>query len=444
LEESGRVLVPKQFDTALIEDALNNICSETPFRSSNQCQALLRYIVKNTLSGHEELLKERVIGMEVFGRPPDYDCGNDPIVRTRAAEVRKRLAQYYQQSNKSRLVRIVVPSGSYRATFESPQEFPPSPAPVLGAPSSDHHIAVIEGADTTVGPLYREETSKRSLSKVRAVWAAAIAVVIVILGLCGFIWKHHSSTVGQDGFQRFWEPVVKNHSPAVIYMGTNHALHYSSEFVKRYSAAQHVPADSVDSWTILPANEKVFGSELIPNKDLIGLNDVAATSRIVYMLAELHKSYSLRWGSDLGVSDLHDAPAILLGGYSNPRAVAATKNLRFTLVAGDQIIDQRHIEGPWQTHYSPDGRVISDYAAISRVLNSETGNFVVSITGIATYSNQGAAELLSDPVRMNALLSRAPVGWEHRNIQIIVNTHAIEEVPVSTSVVTVAYDNPIP
>ena len=54
---------------------------------------------------------------EVFGRRVDYDTNEDPIVRARAAEVRKRLAQYYVGEGMAALIRIEICPGSYLATF---------------------------------------------------------------------------------------------------------------------------------------------------------------------------------------------------------------------------------------------------------------------------------------------------------------------------------------
>src|SRR5450432_585812 len=101
-----------------IEDALADILRSTPFRTSRQCQDLFRYVVEHSLSGREDSLRERVIGIEVFGRAPDYDTAEDPVVRLRAADVRKRLAQYYQaQKGEPAHWKIEVPTGSYRALF---------------------------------------------------------------------------------------------------------------------------------------------------------------------------------------------------------------------------------------------------------------------------------------------------------------------------------------
>ena len=102
-----------------VKKALEEMAGSVPFRTSRQCQDLLRYIVLHSLSGEEELLRERLIGVEVFGRRPDYDQAADPVVRIRAADVRKRIALFYEATEAAtRQVKIAIPSGSYKATFE--------------------------------------------------------------------------------------------------------------------------------------------------------------------------------------------------------------------------------------------------------------------------------------------------------------------------------------
>ena len=100
-----------------VQRALAEILKSVHFRGSKQSQQLLQYIVTQSLDGHAERLKERIIGAEVFGRPVDYDTNVDPIVRSRAAEVRKRLAQYYVEEGKDSPVRIKFSPGSYLANF---------------------------------------------------------------------------------------------------------------------------------------------------------------------------------------------------------------------------------------------------------------------------------------------------------------------------------------
>src|ERR1035437_3365701 len=87
------------------------------FQHSKHYPSLLRYVVNETLEGRGGHLKERALGVEVFGRDPDYDSNADPVVRTSACEVRKRIAQYYHEPGHEAEIRIDLPSGSYIAEF---------------------------------------------------------------------------------------------------------------------------------------------------------------------------------------------------------------------------------------------------------------------------------------------------------------------------------------
>src|SRR5512138_557478 len=74
---------------------LDRVLATPLFRSSRRCQSLLRRITELSLNGEVDCLKERALGVDVFGRAPDYDTSQDPVVRATAAEIRKKLAQYY-------------------------------------------------------------------------------------------------------------------------------------------------------------------------------------------------------------------------------------------------------------------------------------------------------------------------------------------------------------
>ena len=80
-------------DRLEIRNQLERILAHPQFQNSRRYPALLRYVVERTLDGNGSSLKERTIGIEVFGREPNYDTNQDHTVRTSAGEVRKRLAQ---------------------------------------------------------------------------------------------------------------------------------------------------------------------------------------------------------------------------------------------------------------------------------------------------------------------------------------------------------------
>jgi eukaryotic-like serine/threonine-protein kinase len=101
----------------LVRSALESVISSDAFAPSKRCQDFLRLVVGHALAGDLDSLSERMIGAEMFGRPVDYDTSNDAVVRVRATEVRKRLAQYYREAAQTPVVRIELPSGSYVPEF---------------------------------------------------------------------------------------------------------------------------------------------------------------------------------------------------------------------------------------------------------------------------------------------------------------------------------------
>src|SRR5208283_2586722 len=65
----------------LILEELERVRGSHEFAGSERSCALLQYLVERALDGGDHLLKERTIGVEVFGRDTAYDTGKDAIVR---------------------------------------------------------------------------------------------------------------------------------------------------------------------------------------------------------------------------------------------------------------------------------------------------------------------------------------------------------------------------
>ncbi len=95
--------------------ALRLILASDAFAHVERPSLFLRHVVESTLRGEQGLLKETLLGIEVFGREPTWSTRIDPIVRQEAARLRKRLARYYQAESPE--VRIELPVGSYVPRF---------------------------------------------------------------------------------------------------------------------------------------------------------------------------------------------------------------------------------------------------------------------------------------------------------------------------------------
>jgi serine/threonine-protein kinase len=82
--------------------------------------------VEQQLAGKAAEIKESLVGAEVFGRSPDYDTRQDSVVRTEAAKLRTRLANYYASAGAADPVVIDLPKGGYTPVFREREFVKPS------------------------------------------------------------------------------------------------------------------------------------------------------------------------------------------------------------------------------------------------------------------------------------------------------------------------------
>src|SRR5690348_15691527 len=156
---------------------LERVLESELFTRADQLSRFLRFIVERHLDGRNEELKESVIGVEVFGRKPDYNPKCDPIVRTEARLLRARLGEYYSNGGKSDPLVIELPKGGYV----------PIVAEVLGESNSENTTPT-ETRSSAV------EIS-RSGKKARPVIIGASVFLAAGLAAVGGWWDvHHRNT----------------------------------------------------------------------------------------------------------------------------------------------------------------------------------------------------------------------------------------------------------
>ena len=101
----------------VVQACLARIVSSRGFARSGRLCRFLRFIVDQALAGHQEQLKEYVIGVEVFDRPSSYDPRLDPIVRVEARRLRSKLRKYYETEGLTDPLRVELPAPGYVPRF---------------------------------------------------------------------------------------------------------------------------------------------------------------------------------------------------------------------------------------------------------------------------------------------------------------------------------------
>lgn len=123
-----------------IRRQLEKIAAHGLFARSERMVRFLRLAVEHVLEGKSSELKEYLIGVEVFDRPPSYDPRVDPIVRVEARRLRAKLNSFYENDGRNDPVIIEFATGTYAPEIR----FRPDTAPAEPAAST---VAVLPFAN---------------------------------------------------------------------------------------------------------------------------------------------------------------------------------------------------------------------------------------------------------------------------------------------------------
>ena len=137
---------------------LEQILSSKLFSRAPSLVNFLNFICQKYFEGNSDQIREFNIATEAFGRAPDFQQREDPIVRVEANRLRKRLAQYYETEGIQHPVRMTIPPGQYAPIFLHSPEAAEEVAPILSG-TSDSSPTPSAGEGTAPLP---QETGKPS------------------------------------------------------------------------------------------------------------------------------------------------------------------------------------------------------------------------------------------------------------------------------------------
>lgn len=383
---------------------LQRLLSHPLFTSSKRYPTLLAYTVKQTLRGNAAELKERTIGVEAFGRMPDYDANADPVVRMAAAEVRKRLVQYYYDPAHAGELVIELSAGSYVPAFREPEAPAPEPEAAI-----EIHQAVAEPT-----PPAAEAPRARSANRGRF-WLRS-AAALLLAGLIGFAVGRYRPTPPPSNVDRFWEPILSSHSPVTYCLGEPAA----------------VRAQQADLSEDAPVH---IAGRLV-------VSDVVTLARTIVPLVPRHGAFRVLPASETSFAQLREGPIVLIGAFDNVWTLRITEKLRFGFEGkegAERLIDRKNPKQDawgiaWNLRYRD---LVTDYAIVARIHDNVTGQPVIIVAGILDKGTEAASEVLYNPVYLDALLAKAPKNWDRLNLEAVIETHLIEGHPGPPAILAV-------
>jgi hypothetical protein len=114
--------VPNGVNAEAVRAHVARITASDVFAGAERLCRFLHFTVESKLSGHEDRIKEYVLGREVYDRGENYDTRLDPIVRVEARRLRDRLLAYYAGPGRGEALRIEYPKGKYVPEIREPVE----------------------------------------------------------------------------------------------------------------------------------------------------------------------------------------------------------------------------------------------------------------------------------------------------------------------------------
>jgi hypothetical protein len=398
---------------------LDRILASTFFRSAARSKQFLEYVVQHQLQGHPELLKERTIGTEVFLRPVGYATGDDPVVRVQAGEVRRRLEQYYQAHPNGSPVRIELPVGSYSPAFHWASAETPAETHTLASQHSEP-----DEAETHIKPRRYKP------------WIVAALCALLLLGVGFALFTLQRSVQKKTVMEQFWAPVFSTQQPVLICLAKPVVYMPTQELYQRYALTHPgtFQNEVERSNQPLPLNEddKISWSDLyIPSDYAVALGDAYAAVSLSALLGKIGKPSQVRIGTNYSFEDLRNSPAVVVGAFNNKWTMQLTSNLHFAFIEdhADFMIREETPGGRvWRTRAGSHGETIEDFALVSRLLNSKTGQFTISVAGISSTGTQAASEFISNPAYLEEGLRNAPAGWQTKNLEVVLETTVTDSV----------------
>jgi hypothetical protein len=410
---------------------VESMAQDDVFRSSKRSVAFLRYVVTAALAGSADQIKERTIGIEVFGRSSSYDTSLDHIVRTAATELRKRLAIYYGDEKHRSELRIGLVPGSYVPRFTHPQQsaylgidpdaVTDSP-PLLEVPSlvAPNLISETKAQDTNLGR--RMRLSRK--------WLYAAVFCIGVLAVSSLAFRGlRSATPEHD----FWKPVLDTPGPVLLAVGD-------------------VP-NGPPKLAGAPENDAL--SMPVPSSDssqTVPFSDAVTIARVVGTLEANQKKVMIRRESSSSFSDLRQGAVVLIGAFNNEWSLRLTHSLRYSLALDpdEHLIYIKDARNPsarnwsWGTNQPRDhisginSPKLRDYALISRIQSSDTGHVVVVIGGLYRYGTEAAGEFLTDSSLLQEIAKRTVGINSSGTLQIVLGTTVTDETPGPPQILAVS------
>lgn len=442
---------------ASLRQYLNEVLEGAAFKSSPRSGQFLRYIVEQAIAGHSDVLKERLIGVELFGRTPSYDTGDDAIVRVTASEVRRRLLQHYGAYGPESDFRIALPQGSYVPEITRGSRSPNERlAPVLATGHTPDHAPGVELTEPAVVEQHLPEVQALApahagdaAAKVspRSLLWLAIGLLLTVLNLmyaADLYWTNRSAAMHSPRSVFPWSVFfASSHLTHVI--TSDPGIQMVQDFcghsisVSDYANRNYFP----DTTGATP--ETIQTCRIILSADNASGVDPAIAARISALAQRASAAVSVRAARNFELTDLKtDDNYILLGSpRSNPWSALFTDQLDFRFIY-DKALSQEFIRNlrP-RSHelaqYVPTalgGGTGKSFAIVAFLQNLDQNGQVLLLAGANAEGTEAVGNFVTDIRSLSTALQSCGLSDSQSHFELLLQVDTMAGSPNKISLLT--------
>jgi hypothetical protein len=447
-------------DLAALLQHLKEIVEGPAFKGSHRSAQFLKYIVEQSVAGKFDLLKERMIGVELFGRSPSYDTGEDAIVRVTASDVRKRLLQHYGRNGTSCDFRLHLPSGSYIPEivhdWDSDVGYPDATAHHHQVEIKAHDLILDredapaaqtqQASDAIPSPVPHLDTAPVQSSRKRQWLLLGVALVILNIAFWGISWSRSSRTVTT------LDPVL----PWSAFFSSPHVTHLITSdpnivVIQEITGSRLTVSDYANHEYILEPNKLTPEEIRLCHRILWGDDSAAAidppiTASIAALASASSKRIDVRPARGIQLADLKtDDNFIFLGSpRSNPWSALFSNELDFRFVfdnaTNQEIIQNAHPRKGELSAYVPTAMgwaTGQSFAIVGFVQNLDQNGQVLLLAGANGEGTEAAGRLVTDPDRLANALHGCGIhpGGPLKHFEILLRLSTMAGSPTNVNVI---------
>lgn len=390
---------------------LQRILGSKTFRNTEALKRLLDYLVRQSFEPGARELKEYTIGIEAFGKPPDYDPKTDSSVRVQVSKLRQKLDEYYRTEGANDPLVMELPKGHFQLEFHErssavlPRNSPP---PVL----------------------------RWVVTAVALVWAI-IATTFAV--------SHRTSHSASERYDNpnvlaLWRPFLTSNRPTLISLGTPLFAKISGDFFRNPTInGAHAFAKSEEVKQL----ERLLHGTALPAYGYTGVGEATAAFELARLFLARQHDLNLVLSSSLTWEDIARNEVIFVGPpkYNLQEADLPVKQ-DFTIAHGR--LENLHprpgepssFSETWTAEQSSPSE---GYAMIGRLPGLHGVGHIMVLAATSTEGTRAAVEYVTRPGYAEEL-TRALMQSAHSipdYFQVVVHAQFQSQTPIHVEQVTV-------